>query len=191
MTRVESLIAKFNSQLGTSELPNLHFAKHGICTKITGKFNQSTIGSSYVWDVLGNDWVFFSAYKPVIYHILNYEKIDQTDYDDDIETNYNFSTVLIYDRNGLSDSQIVEWYKKRFLEFVEFADTISAQISGNFDAEIQQISYQSEQNYLSEYPVTSENYTPAVGCIRIEWVLNLQYNNCVNANCETETYCII
>ena len=104
MTRVESLINKLNFILATNELPNLHFIKHGICTKVTGKFNQSTVGSSYVWDVLGNDWVFFSANKPIIYHVLNYEKIDKTNFDDDISTNYNFSTVLIFDRNGLSDS---------------------------------------------------------------------------------------
>ena len=191
MTRVESLINKLNYILATNELPNLHFIKHGICTKVTGKFNQSTVGSSYVWDVLGNDWVFFSANKPIIYHVLNYEKIDKTNFDDDISTNYNFSTVLIFDRNGLSDSQVVEWYKKRFNEFVELAENIAPQIVGNFDACLFSINYQSEQNYFTEYPITSEKYTPAVGCIKIDWELNLQYNNCITAFCQTENYCLI
>lgn len=191
MTRIEYIVKRLNQALGEAELPETNFTRYGICTKITGRFNQSTVGSSYVWDVLRNDWVFFSAHRPIIYHVLSSENIIPMEFEDDINSVYHFTTALIFDRKlEYSDSQIVEWFKRRFLFFNSISDQMTASIGGNFDAEISNISYTSEQNYFAEYPVTSENYTPQVGCIKIEWSVNLNYNACGKApQCEYENFC--
>lgn len=191
MTRIEAVIKNLNKFIGKSEFPNVNFTRYGICTKITGKFNQSANASSYIWDVLKNDWIFFSANRPILYHVLTNENILPTEYPDEICSVYKFMTTLIYDKSyEYSASQIAEWLKRIFLAFNSDADAFSTQISGNYTADLSHISYESEQNYFSEFPITSENYTPAVVCIKAEWAAILNYNACAKLpKCEYENFC--
>lgn len=191
MTRIEAVIKNLNKFFGEAGLPHINFTRYGICTKITGKFNQSENALSYIWDVLKNDWVYFSANSPILYHVLTNENILPTEYPDEICSIYKFTTTFIYDRSiEYSSSQVAEWLKRRFLDFNSDADAFSTQISGNYTADLSHISYESEQNYFSEFPITSENYTPDVVCIKTEWTATLNYNACSTVpKCEYENFC--